>query len=175
MYFKNIDDIVKGVFLLVLAVSGNFVAETLGCKTQKLLSENMYAKHVIIVLMLYFAIGFTSSDVPTHPFEVGKTTIGIYILFLLFTKMDLTFTMVTFALLSITYITTTFIAYYKEVTPDETDQIELIEKIKDGLLITMVGTILLGFGLYYNKQYNEYYKTWSPFKFIFGVNKCKSL
>ncbi len=41
-------DTIKGIFLLILGVSGNFVAETLGCKTQKLLSENMFAKHFII-------------------------------------------------------------------------------------------------------------------------------
>ena len=28
---------ITGIFLLILAVSGNFVAETLGCKSQKLL------------------------------------------------------------------------------------------------------------------------------------------
>ena len=66
------NDVIKGIFLLVLAVAGNFVAETLGCKTQKLLSENMYAKHLVILLILYFAIGFTSSDEPQHPSFVLK-------------------------------------------------------------------------------------------------------
>ena len=175
MYFNNADQIIRGVFLLILAVSGNFVSETLGCKTQKLFSENMYVKQGLILLMLYFAIGFTNLDEPVHPFEMGKTTLGIYILYLLFTKMDLTFTLITLVLLSVTYIMSTFTTYYKEITPEETDKIELIEKIKNGLVITLIGTITLGFGLYYNKQYNEYYKTWSPLKFIFGVNKCKSL
>ena len=32
----NVDEAMKGIFLLILAVAGNFVAETLGCKTQKL-------------------------------------------------------------------------------------------------------------------------------------------
>ena len=31
----------KGMFWLWLAVSGNFISETLGCKTQKFLNENM--------------------------------------------------------------------------------------------------------------------------------------
>ena len=37
----DIEGLIKGIFLLILAVSGNFVAETLGCKSQKLLTENI--------------------------------------------------------------------------------------------------------------------------------------
>ena len=77
------NDVIKGIFLLVLAVAGNFVAETLGCKTQKLLSENMYAKHMVILLILYFAIGFTGGDIPQHPSVVLKMALGIYVLFFL--------------------------------------------------------------------------------------------
>ena len=46
---------ILGVFLLLLAVSGNFIAETLGCKVQKLLTNNMYAKNIIIILITYFS------------------------------------------------------------------------------------------------------------------------
>ena len=35
---------IKGIFLLILAVSGNFVAETFGCRTQQFLRENMDCK-----------------------------------------------------------------------------------------------------------------------------------
>ena len=95
----DLEDTLKGVFLLVLAVAGNFIAETLGCKTQKLLSENMFAKHFISIFILYFAIGFVNSDSPQHPVTVMQTAAVIYTLFLLFTKMNLTFTLIVFLLL----------------------------------------------------------------------------
>ena len=47
-----------------------------------------------------------------------------------------------------------------------------IQKMLYGFIIL---TILIGFVLYYRKQYKEYYKTWSTISFLFGVNKCKSL
>jgi len=169
------NDVIKGIFLLVLAVAGNFVAETLGCKTQKLLSENMYAKHMVILLILYFAIGFTGGDVPQHPSVVLKMALGIYVLFLLFTKMDLRFTLIVFGLLAFTYVNSTFINYYKEVTPEEEKTIELLEKIQKVMYVSMTGLIILGFSLYFRKQYSEYYKTWSTSKFLFGVNKCQSM
>ena len=51
---ENINDIIKSIFLLLLAISGGYVAQTLGCKTQKLLTENMYVKHIVILLVIYF-------------------------------------------------------------------------------------------------------------------------
>ena len=39
---------IKGLFLLILAIGGGYTAETLGCKTQKLLSNNMYVKHMYV-------------------------------------------------------------------------------------------------------------------------------
>ena len=58
---KAITDSFKGVYLLILAISSNFLAETLGCKTQKSLSENMLAKHFTILFIIYFALDFSSS------------------------------------------------------------------------------------------------------------------
>ena len=82
---QNTSSIIKGVFLLILAVSGNFVAETLGCKTQKLLGESMLAKHFIILLVVYFALGFTSDGNP-HPGDLAKNSLIIWIMFVLFTS-----------------------------------------------------------------------------------------
>ena len=51
----NLDDsYTKGLLLLSLTVMGNFVAETLGCSTQKLLNTNRIAKLSIIFFLIYF-------------------------------------------------------------------------------------------------------------------------
>ena len=55
--FDSINILVKGVLLIFLAMSGNFLAELLGCQTQKLLTENMWAKHAILLFSIYFAMG----------------------------------------------------------------------------------------------------------------------
>lgn len=171
----NLNDTVKGVFLLVLAVAGNFIAETLGCKSQKLLSENMYAKHFISVFILYFAIGFVNSEEPEHPTNIMKSALVIYLLFILFTKMDITFTLIVFSILAATYILSTYIDYYKSISPEENELIEKLEYTQKMSYNLMIGLILIGFGLYFRKQYKDYYKTWSTSKFLFGVNKCKSM
>lgn len=175
--FNSINDVIKGIYLLVLAISGNFIAETLGCKTQKLLTENMYAKHIIIILILYFSIGFTTSDNdnPIHPMTIFKMTIIIYILFLFFIKLNLYFTIIVFTLLTLCYINLTFIDYYKKTDSDNKNLILYHEKIQKILYILIPIFIFIGFTLYFKKQYNDHYDNWSILLFFFGIVKCKSL
>lgn len=171
----QLENIIKGVFLLLLAVSGNFVAETLGCKTQKLLSENMYAKHVVIFAILYFSIGFVSNLKPTHPAEIFKLCLIVYCLFIFFTKMNLTFTIIAFTLLAATYVNYTFMNYYNDTVPDDIALIEKHENIQNMLYMALIGTILVGFSSYYIDHRKEYKNEWSNMIFFFGKNKCKSL
>lgn len=166
--------IIKGIFLLILAISGNFVAETLGCKTQKILSENIYMKHLVILFILYFSVGF-ASDEPEHPLNILKMAFYIYILFLFFTKMNLYFTGVVFLLLSICYILSTFIDYY-EYTGIHTDiTIDTLTNIRKMIYISLMPIIIIGFILYFKNKRNEYKTTWSTLKFIFGKVNCNSM
>ena len=171
---------IKGIFLLILAVSGNFVAETFGCRMQQFLRENMIAKQLIIYSIIYFALSFTSEGHP-YPIDLAKQSAFIWFIFLLFTKMSLTFTIIAFVLLGCIYIIQSFILYYEEQCKNESKNQEKyketiqkfhsLEKITTTLVIV---TIVIGFLLYFTKQYKDYYKTWSTMNFIFGVNKCKS-
>ena len=101
---ENINNLLKTIFLLILAISGNFIAETLGCKTQKLLSENIYSKHIVILLLLYFAMDITSNKTtPISPFVQMRYALVIWVLFIIFTRMNLNFTIAVFIILGIIY------------------------------------------------------------------------
>lgn len=169
------NNIIKGIFLLILAISGNFIAETLGCKSQKLLSENMYVKHFVIIGLIYFALGFSSDN--EHPFNIAKDSISVYVLFLLFTKMSLPFTILVFMLSLSSYILVTFIEYYdsQDEKVKDKDLINNLIMVKNNIVILMIIFLLIGFSLYFRKQYSDYKKSWSTYKFIFGVTKCNSM
>ena len=161
--------LIKGLFLLILAISGNFIAETLGCKTQYLLTNNMYAKHLISLFILFFSISiFDTSYGPPH--ILLKKTFMIYIIFIMYTKMDITFTIIVFSLLSLVYIITIYEEYY-EKNDIEQDKKLLFEKYRTNLYYL----IIFGFLLYFRRQYEDHSKNWSTSKFIFGANKCDSL
>mgnify|MGYP001116350948 CR=1 FL=1 len=133
----------------------------------------MFVKHFITLLILYFALDFTST-VPHSPTDTLKMSVLIYTLFILFTKMNIQFTLIAFMLLATTYILSTYINYYKD-EDGENPIIEKLVKIRKSLYVIILGIILLGFSLYFIKQRNSYTKNWSTIKFLFGTTKCKSL
>jgi heme/copper-type cytochrome/quinol oxidase subunit 2 len=167
---------IKGIVLIILAISGNIVAQTFGCKSQKVLSENIFAKHIVILFILYFSIGFTNSneDDPKHPLETIKLVIIIYILFIMLTKMNVQFTILVFIILIATYINNTFIDYYKKVSAEQ-DTIKRSENLQDILITSTIVIIIIGFILGFHKQYNDHKKHWSLFTFLFRVNDCDYL
>ena len=164
---------IRSVFLLILAVSGNFVAETIGCKTQKLLQENMIAKHFITLLILYFAIGFSSNEAK-NPLDTLKLASFIYTLFILFTKMSINFTIAGFGLLTAAYVINDYVEYYKE-TDKDSPIIDTLQNLLKIIYACIILLILTGSGLYFVKQRKDYANNWSTTKFLFGKVKCKSL
>ena len=163
-------NLLKGIFLLILAICGNFIAETLSCKTQKILKNNMYFKQLIIILMIYFVINLMDDKIK-HPKENFKITIIIYLTFLMLTKMNIYFTLITFIILTTIFILENYIIYYKK---NKNNIHKNLKDIQNKLIYTLGGIIVLGFSLYFIKQKNDHKKNWNTLKFIFGVVKCDS-
>ena len=166
---------IKGLFLLILAIGGGYTAETLGCKTQKLLSSNMYVKHMISLFILFFSISIFDTGEVKHPFDIFKSALGIYLLFICFTKMDIRFTIIVFLLMAGNYVLNLYINYLQENQPEEIPQQVLLEKIKVNIYKLIILLIVIGFVMYFKKQYTEHSKNWSTKKFLFGVRKCDSM
>jgi len=162
-------NIIKGVFLLILALFGNFIAETLGCQSQKLLSENMLAKHLIIIMFIFFSINLTvDSDI--HPNINILKSIFVWILFVLFTKMSINFTIIVFLLIMIVYIIGSYINYYKK----NNKETKILSSIQTNLYYLIVFLIIIGFIFYLKKQYADYKDNWDTLTFLFGKTICKS-
>ena len=64
MFFNLEDNAIhlKHLFVLYLIIAGNYLGELFGCKTQKMFQENMYFKHIIGFMTLYFFVLFTSTE-----------------------------------------------------------------------------------------------------------------
>jgi len=173
-------NIIDGVYLLILTVMGNFVAELLGCKSQKLLNNNMYAKHLLTIIVIYFAIGFSGNDSSVSPGTRVKYAFVIWLLFVLFTKMNIYVTGFSFIILTSIYIITDYVKYYQTIdknNKDETNK-ELISRLNnysDIMIKILIGTILGGSSIYAYKQYIDHKSNFSLMKLIFGTLKCDSL
>lgn len=161
---------ILGIFLLLLAVCGNFIAETLGCKSQKLLQENMLAKNIIIILITYFSLGLSNADKVVSPLVNLRHALMVWSGFIIFNKMSIQFTLFSFLLLTIKLVIYNYIDYFKKTGNIAYNQ--GLESTYNILLYLNVFTIIIGFILYFRKQYKEHSKGFSIIKFLFGVSVC---
>jgi len=183
-YFSYNPNLLKSVLLLVLAVSGNFVGNTLGCKTQYHMTNNMYIKHALLIFITFFTLNYTASE-NENPTRHIVRAFAIWACYLLFTKQNITFTGISAGILVLTYIIDTFSSYYEKkletkdlnenYVKDNKQKVELLNTIKSYSFKAGIITILIGFGLYLREKYVEYGNSFDILKFIFGKTTCKSL
>ena len=174
------ETVLKATLLLVLSVSGNFLAETLGCQSQKVLG-NMIVKHVLILFMIYFTIDFTQRDQDTiNPFINVFKAICVWILFHLFTHMNIIPTFIVGFLLMILFFISNYRHYIDNKKKKSTTDLKNLESMDNTLkltqeliFVTMFIIILVGCSIYYFEKKREYKTDFKTWKFIFGVKKCK--
>ena len=162
----------QSLFLMFLSIAGNFVAQTLSCGSQQVLSNSMFAKSVILFFLIYFTMDFSSTEV-IDPIVQLKRSLVLWVFLLFFTKMDIYFTGVSLFLLVSTYIMNNFVQYYKEEEEKNKDKIEMMTKVMTALELVIIVLILVGFVKYFIKQRKDH-KNFSFTKFMLGVKKCKN-
>lgn len=168
--------IITSIFLLILVQSGGYIAELFTCKLQKLLTVSMLAKHLVLLMVIYSAVMLTDMNYEISPKMHAIYSVVIYLIFLLFIKMTIKLTLLTIVILLLIFIINHYIEYYKKIDSKKHKKtIENLENIQNNLMIFVVILIVVGFILYFIEKRQEYKHNWSTFKFIFGVNQCKSL
>jgi uncharacterized membrane protein len=177
-------NMLKSILLLTLAVSGNFVGETLGCKTRYYMSNNIFVKHAVLIFIIFFTLNFSSTE-NDHPLDSMKTAFAIWISYLIFTKQNINFTAISAGLIILTYILDSYITYYKNKIEksDKTDDEKIVSlhklknynKYRDLSFNATIISIIIGFGLYFNDKKQEYGDDFNIITYIFGKVSCDSL
>lgn len=166
---------INSSLLVVLAVAGNFVAETLNCKTQKALSDNMILKNLVVFFLIYFTLNLTNKQNP-NPMIVFRKALIVWVIFFIFNRTHYVVNLFIFAMFIATYVISNYVTHYQS---KKDPPLKLIERLKYTIQLleyALVGCLVVGFVLYFNEKRNEYSgRDWNSFKFVFGVNKCKSL
>jgi hypothetical protein len=165
----------KGVFVLYLIVSCNFLAKLFSCKTQLLLESNMYVKHLIGFFTLFFFIIFTQSIDTKDEYIFFKkiyAAVVLYLIFLASTKTKGLYLYLFIFLIGSSFILTSYID-----TLDKTKFKERIKKIDNIINIfyrLSIIILILGVISYTIEKKKEYKNNWDTFKFIFGTTSCKN-
>ena len=167
--------IISGIFLLIAIQSGGYVAELLDCQLQKKLTESMVYKHITLFIILLSVIMLIDQNYEINPLMHVFYSIIIYILYLLFIRMDLIFSLIAIGMLLILFILNHYIEYYKNNNKENKEIIEILINIRKILLYITIGIVVIGSSYYFFEKRIEYGKNWSTAKYIFGVTKCRSL
>lgn len=173
---------IRAVFLIFLAVSANFVGNTLNCSIQKLLIENTVVRHLFVMLIIYFTIDFTSKST-MNPIQILKNAFFIYLLFIVLTKQTYGMFIVNILLIFLIYICSIMKQYIQQQKEKNEENKEsnlewnedIVNLVNNYLQYVLIITLITGFILYFNKQYNDHKKNFSIFIFLLGLNKCSSL
>jgi hypothetical protein len=174
--------LVKSVLLLSLAISSNYIGSVFGCQAQALLSSNIYAKHVVLLFVIYFTINYISYDNP-NPFQLIKSTLIIWMCYLIFIRQTVTFTAISVLLLMSTYIVDNYVNYYdvklKEIANKKEkngiiNKKEKLEIFRNVLFFSTLLSIGTGFSLYFKEKHDEYANNFDYLKFILGTPECSS-
>jgi len=167
----------KQLFVFNLIVSGNYVGETFACNIQELFSNNMYVKHLLGFMTMYFFVVFLEGDNVVKPLVSVYTTIGLYLWFVMITRTSRKYTLIVMVLIFLIYALNNT-KEYLEKTKEENENnnevnIERINKLNTGLFVTASLLTLYAFVLYIGEKKVEYSKNWSWLKFIVGTANCK--
>lgn len=170
----NVDyNLIISIFLLVLAVAGNFISESISCKMRKSLTRNIYTRNLILLLIIYFSL-MLNSDKNVIPTSQIKTTIGIWVMFMLFNKMSVHFTIIILILLFLALVCKNWIDYYNAVDKEKyKKEIDNFDNNYKYLLLAASILIVIGFLIYFKKQYSEHNKDFNYTTFIFGPAQCE--
>lgn len=168
--------IIKALFLLILSISGNFLAEMLGCQTQKFLS-NMYTKHLLLYFLIYFTLDFSSVDkMSISPGRLAGKALFIWVLFHMFARTDIEYTIISFVILSIIYVLGNYKDYFNDHMEDEKEKQRLsniLSKSQMGLFGLVLLIQMRGLVKYYFEKRKEYGKKFKLLDFVVGHSNCK--
>lgn len=161
----------KGLLLLFLAILANFLGNTMNCGTQKLLTESPLFRNIAVYFLIYFTINFTSSNI--SPSKLFMNSGFVFVLFILLMKQNKILFVINLFIIFMIFVSNQSKMYYEnKKSKKDVDHYHLRTKF---FAETIPFTLILGFILYFVKQYSDYGTDFNILKFLFGTNVCDSM
>jgi hypothetical protein len=157
------------MFFLFVAVTGNFLAVSLRCGTQRFLDDNAFSKHVILILTIYFgAVAASNTSLePTSPLNLVLNSIAVWLIFVIFTKAGVQVMLAAVACLTVASFAGTHAVLEG---PDST-----WAKTRDNMMIFAALISCAGFVYDITQKYKKHTTTpqgFNPFRYLFSKYQC---
>ena len=183
--------LIDGIFLLTLFISAGYITEILNCRFQKLALSNIYMKHLLSFLILYFLnSSFIVGD--KHPTTKLINSVVLYIAFIIIMRQNNIITLILFVLIFVIHLINEYENYYSDIydklsntedvieKEEMRDEIERYKKLIINLrnilkIITIITITIAIVGLIVNYHMTRMKGgSFSSLKFILGDVKCAS-
>jgi hypothetical protein len=183
----NLDKIpVYTIFVLILIISANFLAQLFPCRLQKLLNNNIYIKHLFSFLTLLFFVVLTAPLDDKSLQNIFYKSLTLYVWFILIMRTDPYIFILLLLVIAFIYILVLKENELKADVENENKQknsnqekinkinqeITFIKNINQKLLYTSIILTIIGFLLYMGEKKCEYKKDFCYLTFIFGKPSC---
>ena len=165
-----VDEIDTLLLVLYLSVIMGFKS-VVNCDVQRLLKKNVYANHFAVFCGFLFLISVNNTLLSLR--AIWIKSIVVYFLFMLFIKSQLWTVLTVFFLLVVDQSIKIFIN--DELKKDQSKDVSTLIKAREYITYIIVGTILVGFFLYFLKQKSDHPKDFSFLTFFFGVADCQDV
>jgi len=184
------------IFIIILIISSNFLAETFPCRFQSLLASNMYVKHIIGYLTMVFFVSLSIESMSEDFKQLFTKSLYLYFGFLMLGKTNQHFFIVALILLGLLYIINLKKTQIdkKQITlineqnnkknnnknieqelMESNITLQMINKYSPIIRNITIGVILLGFFVYMGEKKIEYKKNFDYMTFLLGKTSCKGL
>jgi len=170
---KSFDSVsaIAGLYLWLLF---GFFTSLLGCDLQRIMTQNIYVKHLMALTAFFFLMSVVDTD---NQISLGMTwlkTFVVYILFMISIKSKILASGLFIALLLVDQSIKVHMAYLERTKAPQSD-IAKYNKVRFGILISLIVVAFVGFIAYFIKQYSDHAEDFSFLIFFFGSNKCEGV
>ena len=162
---EAINNIINGIFLVILSVASNFLPETMSCDTQKTFKKIHY-KQGLIIFLIYFSINFSSKDTNINPTIHLVYTLILWLMYMIVTKFNITILVILIFCLLTILINNQYIRYYESI--NRSDIKKILEYIQKGQIVIVIGTFM--YGIY---EYTVNYASKTVENYLFSTRKCR--
>lgn len=175
---KNTDHILKGIFLFIFIISGNYLGELLGCRLIDLLNTSILTKHFLGFLTLFITL-VISVDLENSLFELFYISIGLYIIFIISSRTTKYINFLILIILIISFIIQLYNDRLKRkktqkiINSEEEKHIVYIKTYNNIIIIILSILLIIGLLIYIGEQKRTYKDNFSYYTFIMGDLNCK--
>lgn len=160
------------IFIFVLIVSGNFLAELFPCQVQKIFSHSMVVKHAFGFMTLLFFVILTIPEMQEQEYMFGYTAL-VYAWFILMAKCYYVIWFIVFGIVGIIYLLQMWERSLEKKGENDDDKKAIIHNGKRYLTIATVILTIVGVMTYMGAKKLEYKKKFKYITFLFGKPECR--